>query len=136
MGWELLEGGGVVDADRERLDAGTAVGRCRVADRAARDRADSPERRADERYGGAMRLHVAHRRGYHEWPASTPVIDAIGAVVAVMSVVIGSYAGLFLILAAGAGEWDTAADNALFFVVIAVANGIVDAVRRWYRHHG
>jgi len=64
------------------------------------------------------------------------VIDAIGTVVAVMSVVIGSYAGLFLILAAGAGEWDVAADNALFFLFIAVANAIVDAARRWYRHHG
>lgn len=64
------------------------------------------------------------------------MIDAIGTVVAVASVVIGGYAGLFLVMAAGAGKWDVAADNALFFVFIAIANGLVDAARRWYRHHG
>jgi hypothetical protein len=54
---------------------------------------------------------------------------------AVASVVIGGYAGLFLFTAAMAGRWDTAADCALFFVFIAVANAIVDAARRWSRHH-
>lgn len=82
-----------------------------------------------------MRLHVSHRPGYHAWPKSTPLIDAIGTVVAVASVVIGGYAGLFLIMAVAAGRWDVAADCALFFVFIAVANAVVDAARRWYRHH-
>lgn len=83
-----------------------------------------------------MGLHVSHRASHHEQLKSTPVIDAIGAVVAVASIVIGGYAGLFLIIAAAARRWDTAADCALFFVFIAVANALVDAARHWSRHHG
>jgi hypothetical protein len=64
------------------------------------------------------------------------VIDAIGAVVAVASLVIGSQAALFLLFALASGDRKTAAENALFFVAIAVANGAVDAVRHWRRHHG
>jgi hypothetical protein len=77
-----------------------------------------------------------HRPGYHEWVRSTPVLDAIGAVVAVASLVIGSHAALFLLFALRAGDHETAADNALFFVAIALANGAVDALRHWRRHHG
>jgi formate-dependent nitrite reductase membrane component NrfD len=83
-----------------------------------------------------MGLHVRHRPDYHAWPKSTPLIDAIGTVVAVASVVIGGYAGLFLVMAALAGRWDVAADCALFFPFIAIANAAVDAARHWYRHHG
>ena len=82
-----------------------------------------------------MGSRAAHRPGYHEWHSSTPVIDVIRTLVAVASVVIGSYAGLFLILAAGAGKWDVAAENALFFVFIAVVNVLLDTARRWRRHH-
>jgi hypothetical protein len=77
-----------------------------------------------------------HRPDYHEWHSSTPVVDAIGAVVAMASVVIGSHAALFLLLALRQGDRETAAENALFFVAIAVANGAVDFVRHWRRHHG
>jgi hypothetical protein len=82
-----------------------------------------------------VRSTIARRSPHHEPPKSTPLIDAIGAVVAVASVVIGGYAGLFLFTAAMAERWDTAADCALFFVFIAVANAIVDAARHWSRHH-
>ena len=82
-----------------------------------------------------MGSRVGHRTGYHAWQSSTPVIDVIRTLVAFVSVVIGSYAGLFLLLAVGAGKWDVAADNALFFVFIAVANAAIDAARRWRRHH-
>jgi hypothetical protein len=77
-----------------------------------------------------------HRPGYHEWQSSTPVIDAIGAVVAVASLVIGSHAALFLLFALRSGDRDTAAENALFFIAILLANGVLDAVRHWRRHHG
>jgi formate-dependent nitrite reductase membrane component NrfD len=83
-----------------------------------------------------MGLRVSHRPDYHEWARSTPVIDAIGTVVAFASVVIGGYAALFLVMAIGAGRWDVAADDALIFLFIALANGAVDAARHWYRHHG
>ena len=77
-----------------------------------------------------------HSRGYHEWPNTTPVIDAVGTVVAVASVVIGAHAALLLTLAVRIGDEETAADNALFFVAIALANAAVGALRRWRRHHG
>jgi hypothetical protein len=77
-----------------------------------------------------------HRPSYHAWSSSTPVIDAVRAVIAMASVVIGSHAALFLLLALGEGDRETAAQNALFFVAIAVANGGVDALRHWRRHHG
>jgi hypothetical protein len=82
-----------------------------------------------------VRLFLSHRPGYRASPKSTPLIDAIGAVVAVASIVIGGYAGLFLITAALAGRWDVAADCALFFLFIAVGNALVDAARWWSRHH-
>ncbi len=78
---------------------------------------------------------MGHRPGYHAWHSSTPVIDVVRTLVAFVSVVIGTYAGLFLILAIGAGDWAVAADNALFFLFIAVANAAIDAARRWRRHH-
>jgi hypothetical protein len=111
---------------------GTRLSNAReVRTRTVRDRTAFAGRRT-ERYRASMWLHVSH----HERLKSTPVIDAIGAVVAVASVVIGSYAGLFLIMAAAARRWDTAADCALFFVFIAVANALVDAARHWSQHHG
>ena len=78
----------------------------------------------------------ARGSGYHEWTRSTPVLDAIGAVVAVASIIIGSYAALFLMGAVHRGDTDTAAECGLFFVGIALANGIVDALRHWRRHDG
>jgi hypothetical protein len=76
-----------------------------------------------------------HTAGYHAWPSSTPVIDAVGAIVAVASLVIGAHALLFLAYALGNGDEATAAQDAAFLVAIAVANGGVDALRRWRRHH-
>jgi hypothetical protein len=77
----------------------------------------------------------ARGSGYHEWTRSTPVLDAIGAVVAVASIIIGSYASLFLIGAVHRGDTEVAAECGLFFVGIALANGIVDALRHWRRHY-
>ena len=74
--------------------------------------------------------------GYHEWTRSTPVLDAIGAVVGVASIIIGSYASLFLIGAVHQGDTKAAAECGVFFVGIALANGIVDALRYWRRHYG
>jgi hypothetical protein len=82
-----------------------------------------------------MRLPLEHARGYHEWESSTPVLDAVGAVVAVASVVIGGHAAIFLAYALRRGDDEVAVQNALFFVGIGIANGSVDALRRWRRHH-
>jgi hypothetical protein len=83
-----------------------------------------------------MRRPWPHTRSYHPWASTTPVVDALGTVVAVASVVIGAHAGLFLILALQQGDRAAATDAALFFVPIAIANGLVDALRHWRRHHG
>jgi hypothetical protein len=77
-----------------------------------------------------------HSRGYHEWSSTTPVIDAVGAIVAVASVVIGAHAAIFVALALQSGDGAAAADNALFFVAIGLANGFLDGLRHWRRHHG
>jgi hypothetical protein len=82
-----------------------------------------------------MRLPLEHARGYHEWESTTPVLDAVGAVVAVASVVIGGHAAIFLAYALRNGDSATAVQNGLFFVGIGLANGSVDALRRWRRHH-
>jgi hypothetical protein len=82
-----------------------------------------------------MPLSWEHTRGYHEWESSTPVLDAVGAVVAVASVVIGGHAAIFLAYALRNGDSATAVQNGLFFVGIGLANGSVDALRRWRRHH-
>jgi hypothetical protein len=73
---------------------------------------------------------------YHEWTRSTPVLDAIGALVAVASIIIGSYASLFLIGAVHRGDSELAAECGVFFVGIALANGILDLVRHRRRHYG
>jgi hypothetical protein len=83
-----------------------------------------------------VRLRVSHKSGNRALPKSTPLIDAIGSVVAVASVVIGGYAALFLTAAALGRRWDVAAHCALFFVFIVVANALVDAARWWSRHRG
>jgi hypothetical protein len=82
-----------------------------------------------------MGLGLRHGRGYHEWVRETPMIDVVRTVIGVASVLVGCYAALFLILALQAGQRRTASENALFFVAIALANGAVDAVRHWRRHH-
>ena len=79
---------------------------------------------------------MRHRHGYHAHARSTPVIDAIGSIIGVASVVIGTYALLFLGFAMRHGEDEVAIQNALFLAVIAVANGIFEALRHWIRHHG
>ena len=77
-----------------------------------------------------------HSRGYHDWANSTPLIDVARTLVAVASVVIGSYALIFMAIAARDANWGLVAKHAPFLVAIAVANGLVDVVRRWRRHHG
>jgi hypothetical protein len=79
---------------------------------------------------------MRHARAYHEYARDTPVIDAIGSAIAVASVVIGSYALLFLAFAVHHGNVAMAVDCGVFLVVIAVANGLFEALRRWRRHHG
>jgi hypothetical protein len=79
---------------------------------------------------------VGRRHGYHAYARSTPVIDAIGAIVGVASVVIGTYALLFLGFALHHGNADVAILNALMLAVIAVANGLFEVMRHWLRHHG
>jgi hypothetical protein len=83
-----------------------------------------------------MRRPWGHTRTYHEWVSLTPVVDALGTVVAVMSVVVGAHAGLFFLLAYADGDEAGMFDCAKFFVVIAIANGLVDLLRHWRRHHG
>jgi hypothetical protein len=83
-----------------------------------------------------MRRPWGHTRTYHEHVSMTPVVDVLGTVIAVASVVVGSHAGLFLILAYHRGDRATMIDCAKFFVVIAIANGLVDLLRHWRRHHG
>ena len=82
-----------------------------------------------------MRRPWGHARTYHEHVSLTPVVDVLGTVIAVASVVVGSQAGLFLILAADAGEKDAMVDCLWFFVAILIANGLVDLLRHWRRHH-
>jgi hypothetical protein len=84
--------------------------------------------------GPCMRPHWEHSRSYHEWESTTPVVDALGAVVAVASVVIGGHAALFLAVAVSDGDGVAAVENGLILVAIGLANGSVDLLRRWRRH--
>jgi hypothetical protein len=83
-----------------------------------------------------MRRPWGHTRTYHEWTSLTPVVDVLGTVVAVASVVVGSHAGLFLVLALEDGDTEAMVDCGVFFLAIAIANGLVDLLRHWRRHHG
>jgi hypothetical protein len=74
--------------------------------------------------------------GYHAYARETPVLDAIGSVIGVASVVIGAYALLFLGFAMHHGNDAVAMQNALLLAVIAVANGLYELLRYWRRHHG
>jgi hypothetical protein len=65
----------------------------------------------------------------------TPVVDVLACVVAVASVVIGGYAGLFAGFALLSGDGAAAAETVPFFVAIAIANGLVDVLRHYRRHH-
>ena len=82
-----------------------------------------------------MRLPFEHSRGYHEWESTTPVVDALGAVVAAVSIVIGGYAALGLWFSLRDDDATGVVESGLFFVAIGLANGFVDLLRRWRRHH-
>jgi hypothetical protein len=79
---------------------------------------------------------MRHAPGYRERARETPVLDAIGSVIAVASVVIGSYALLFLVFAVHMSNGPVAVQCGLFLGVIAVVNALFEALRRWRRHHG
>ena len=76
-----------------------------------------------------------HSSTYHEWASTTPVVDALGAVVGMMSVVIGGHAAIALALALRDDDRGAVAQSVLFFVAIGVANLLVDILRHWRRHH-
>ena len=78
----------------------------------------------------------AHSPTYHAWPSSTPVMDVVVTILTVASVVIGAHAGMFVVLALSAGARGAAVNNALFLLAVGVANGLVEALRHWRRHHG
>jgi hypothetical protein len=82
-----------------------------------------------------MRLPFEHKRGYHEWESTTPLVDALGAVVGMISIVIGGHAAISLALAVRDDDNSAIFQSVLFFVAIALANGFVDVLRRWRRHH-
>ena len=79
---------------------------------------------------------MRHASGYHPYARTTPVIDAIGSVVAVASVVIGTYALLFLAFALHHGNTVVAVQNGLLILAIVVANALFEGLRHWCRHHG
>ena len=79
---------------------------------------------------------MRHAHGYRVEPRDTPVIDAIGSVLGVASLVIGVYAVMFLAFAMHHGNTSDAVQNGLFLAVIAVANGLFEGFRHWRRHHG
>jgi heme/copper-type cytochrome/quinol oxidase subunit 3 len=79
---------------------------------------------------------IAHRRGYHEWPNSTPLLDITRVLVGAASLMIGAFAVIFAAFAARDGNGDQIAKYVLFLVGIAVANGLVELAIRWRRHHG
>jgi hypothetical protein len=79
---------------------------------------------------------IAHRRGYHEWPSSTPLLDVARVLVGSASVVIGVCAVMFAAFANGDDRGGQIAKYVLFLVAIAVANGLVELLIRWRRHHG
>jgi hypothetical protein len=75
-------------------------------------------------------------RPYHEWPASTPVLDIARVLVAVASVMILGYDLIFLAFAIGNSDWGLAAKYGVFVAVVGAANLAMDALIRWRRHHG
>jgi Trk-type K+ transport system membrane component len=78
----------------------------------------------------------AERRAYHEWPASTPILDLWRVLVRVASVVILAYALIFLAFAVADANWGLAVKYGVFVPVVAAANLGMDALIRWRRHHG
>ena len=79
---------------------------------------------------------MRHAPGYHAYARTTPVIDAIGSVVAVASVVIGTYALLFLAFALHHRNTVVAVQDGLLLLAIVVANTLFEVFRHWCRHHG
>jgi hypothetical protein len=78
---------------------------------------------------------MRHAASYHAYTRSTPVIDAIGAIVGVASVVIGTYALLFLAFAMHHGNAAVAFQNGLVLTAIALTNAFFETTRHWIRHH-
>jgi hypothetical protein len=83
-----------------------------------------------------MRTLVTHRRSYHEWRNSTPLLDVARVLVGAASVMIVGWALILAVFAARDGNGDQVVDYGLFLVATAVANGLVEFAIRWRRHHG
>jgi hypothetical protein len=73
---------------------------------------------------------------YHDWPASTPVLDLARILVAVASVMILGYDLIFLAFAVADANWGLAAKYGAFVAVVGAANLAMDVLIRWRRHHG
>ena len=71
--------------------------------------------------------------GYYERASTTPVLDAIGTIIGVASVVIGGYAALFMAIAIRDGNTGLAIKNGWFILAVALANGALSLARRWRR---
>lgn len=82
-----------------------------------------------------MRVRIAHRKSYHAWPGSTPLMDVVRVLVAAASVMVAGYALIFMALAVRDGNGSLAARYGLFLAGILVINGLVEVLRRWRRHH-
>jgi hypothetical protein len=83
-----------------------------------------------------MRPLIGHRRGYHDWRNSTPLLDVTRVLVGAASLMIGLWAVIFAALAARDGETDQVIEYGLYMLGVAVANGAVEFAIRWRRHHG
>jgi hypothetical protein len=79
---------------------------------------------------------IAHRRGYHEWSNSTPLLDVARVLVGAASVMIAGFAVIFAAMAARDEHSGQVRTYVLWLVGLAVANGAVDLFIRWRRHHG
>jgi hypothetical protein len=83
-----------------------------------------------------MQLGPVELGDYHEWARETPVLDAVGSIVGVASVIVGGHAAAFFAAAVRDRNTGMAVDMLPYFAIIGAANGTVGAVRRWRRHHG
>ena len=91
---------------------------------------------AGAHYGRRMRPLFGHRRSYHEWPSSTPLLDVTRVLVGAASLMIGLWAVVFAALAARDGNEEQVIEYGLVLLGVGAANGAVELAIRWRRHHG
>jgi len=80
-------------------------------------------------------MQLPRGKRYHDWEATTPIVDVVVQFLVVVAVFIGCYAVLFAAMAVRDGNYDQLLGYGAFLAAGALAVGAGYVFRHWRRHN-